>query len=200
MLRRLHHAFVQVPRRAHLTRTLGVLAGPATSLLDVGAGDGALGVELAREIGATTVHGADILAQPGSKIPVSIFAGDTLPFEDASFDLVLLADVLHHADAPARLLREAARVARRCVLVKDHFAFGEASRRLLHALDVAANRRYGIAVSGNYLTPASWVALCEEGGVRVEALHWPLRVHPAPIRALVPSSLHFAARLGKAAP
>jgi ubiquinone/menaquinone biosynthesis C-methylase UbiE len=40
-----------------------------------------------------------------------------LPFEDASFDLVVCCEVLEHVDAPARGLAEVARVARRGAIV-----------------------------------------------------------------------------------
>ena len=53
-------------------------------------------------------------------IPVTIYDGRTLPFEAAAFDALIIVDVLHHADDPALLLREAARVARRSILIKDH--------------------------------------------------------------------------------
>jgi SAM-dependent methyltransferase len=199
LLRSIHRAAIQVPRTRALAPALAEVAGPAESLLDVGAGDGALGEAVARAIGASRVAGADILAQPGARLPVAIYEGDTLPFDAGAFEVVLLSDVLHHAASPTRLLDEAARVARRAVVVKEHFAFDAASRRLLLALDIAANRQYGIAVRGSYLSPADLVTLASGAELRVGALRWPLDVHAWPVRWLVPSALHFAARLEKAA-
>jgi len=43
--------------------------------------------------------------------------GETLPFSDASFDTVLLIDVLEHVPEPSRLITEALRVARKNLLI-----------------------------------------------------------------------------------
>src|SRR5207244_11235162 len=52
-------------------------------------------------------------------IEVRPFDGDTIPYEDGSFDVALLVDVVHHADHPLELLSEARRVARSCLVIKD---------------------------------------------------------------------------------
>jgi SAM-dependent methyltransferase len=137
--------------------------------------------------------------QPAPTIPVRAYDGAALPYADRSFEVVLLSDVIHHAESPARLLAEALRVADRAVVVKDHFAFGAASRRLLLAMDLAANGFYGIAVRGAYLDPQGWLGLFEETGAVVADLVWPLDVHSAAFRLLAPSRLQFAARLERAA-
>ncbi len=197
--KQIHRAFVQRPRTERLARALADLVGPAGSILDVGCGSGEVAARVAAITGARRVEGVDILVQPSAHVSVTAYDGTTLPYPGGAYDVVVLSDVLHHAESPARLLAEALRVASRAVVVKDHFAFGAASRRLLLAMDLAANGFYGIAVRGTYLDPAAWRALFHGAGARVDALSWPLVVHPAPLRLLAPSRLQFAARLERAA-
>ena len=47
--------------------------------------------------------------------------GKSLPFEDGAYDVVILADVLHHDPDPVALMKECGRVAKRFVIVKDGF-------------------------------------------------------------------------------
>lgn len=48
-----------------------------------------------------------------------IYDGKRLPFKDNSFDVVLLITVLHHTKNPEEILREAARVATRIIVMED---------------------------------------------------------------------------------
>jgi SAM-dependent methyltransferase len=192
---RLHRVAIKDPRTRVLGRALGDLAGPTESLLDVGAGDGTVAQAVGRVTGASRIEGVDILLQPDARIPVHHYDGATLPFERGAFEVVLLSDVLHHAADAARLLGEAARVARRAVVVKEHFAFGPGTRRLLLLLDVVSNREYGIEVLGRYLHPLDFVELARACGLKVERLTWPLDVHPPLVRTFTRSELQFAARL-----
>ena len=76
-------------------------------MLDLGCGDGqiAAGVQALRP--ELTLRGADVLVRPKTRIEVDLFDGATLPYSDRSFDAVMIVDVLHHTDDPARILREA---------------------------------------------------------------------------------------------
>jgi SAM-dependent methyltransferase len=96
-------------------------AHPHASLLEIGAGEGALLARLAElgfgerlaaaEISRSGVRAIRARALPGLAGVVR-FDGDRLPWADASFDLAVLSHVLEHAEHPRRLLAEAARVAR----------------------------------------------------------------------------------------
>lgn len=84
-------------------------------LLDVGCGDGGVATLLRRrvkEVVAVDVeeHG-DWRDAPGLRFQVA--DGESLPFEDASFDLVHSKDSLHHMTQPEAALREYRRVLRR---------------------------------------------------------------------------------------
>jgi SAM-dependent methyltransferase len=107
---------------AKAENVLALCAGePHASVVEVGAGEGALLARLA-ELGFAERLYAVELSRSGARAigarglrtlaaPVC-FDGATLPFADASFDLAVLSHVLEHAEHPRRLLAEAARVAR----------------------------------------------------------------------------------------
>lgn len=189
-----HHRWVRLPRVDLVATALADLAGDARTLLDVGAGDGRVGEAIARRLRASVV-GADVAPQAGSAIEIVPFDGVTLPFEGGAFDAVILADVLHHAASPDALLGEALRVARRAVLVKDHFAFGPVSRAILRVLDEVGNAQQGIGVRGTYLSPAAWLDLVARCGAAVTGQVWPLHIHRSPIHHLTRDELQFAARV-----
>ena len=88
------------------------------SILDIGAGTCNFSeLLMKRGFDVTAVDVCDLSFVDGIR-PV-IFDGDTLPFADRAYDVALLIHVLHHTDDPERLLAEAARAARRIVIVED---------------------------------------------------------------------------------
>ena len=70
-----------------------------------------------------------MLVRPETHVPVTPFDGEHLPFADGSFDAVILVDVLHHASDPLALMREALRVSRGLLVVKDVTTRGLPRRR-----------------------------------------------------------------------
>ena len=94
---------------------------PHASVLEIGAGEGALLARLAELGFGERLFAAEISSSGARAIrargvrrlaaPVR-FDGATLPFGDARFDLAVLSHVLEHAEHPRRLLAEASRVAR----------------------------------------------------------------------------------------
>jgi len=94
---------------------------PHASVLEIGAGEGALLARLAelgfgRELHAAEISESGVREIRARGIPGLVdcrrFDGETLPDPDAAFDLAILSHVLEHAEHPRRLLAEAARVAR----------------------------------------------------------------------------------------
>ena len=102
-----------------ILRLLGGLPDHGVALLDVGCGDGALLVDLARRRPRWTFAGAEIApaatALAADRLPaldVRTYDGTRLPWPEASFDVGVLSHVLEHVADPAALLREVARVCR----------------------------------------------------------------------------------------
>jgi SAM-dependent methyltransferase len=83
-------------------------------ILDLGCGEGATLLNLGEPAGAT---GVDLfpekIAFARTRLPSCRFECASvyeLPFEDGSFDHLLVRDLIHHLDAPDRFMREAKRV------------------------------------------------------------------------------------------
>jgi hypothetical protein len=73
-------------------------------------------------------------------------------------------DVLHHTNDPVLLLREAARVARNTIVIKDHTLDGFAAGPTLRFMDRIGNRRYNVALPYNYWPKQQWLSAFEALG------------------------------------
>lgn len=197
-----HHRAVRLPRAPRIAAALARVAGPAAaSLLDVGCGDGLVGRELGAMLGATRVVGVDVLPpEAGSALDRAAFDGTHLPFPARSFEVVVLADVLHHAADPRALLAEALRVTSRVVAIKEHVARGWLSRVQLLAMDLAGNAARGVEVRGGYFDPPAFATLALAAGGRIQAMEWPVHVHDRSLRWLAPSELQVVAAVIPASP
>lgn len=107
-------------------------------VLEVGAGDGSILKYLADAGFAPEYHAVEISGSGVEHIKerniagvasVQLFDGYVLPFEDDSFDLIILSHVLEHVEHERVLLREIKRVAKECVIeVPLDYRFGVDSR------------------------------------------------------------------------
>lgn len=91
---------------------------PGESLLDVGCNSGYAKVFVSSRC---TVWGVDVSEELVNKARhrlegAEVARAENLPFEDNSFDVVSLGEILEHVYSPLDVLEEAARVARRAVI------------------------------------------------------------------------------------
>jgi ubiquinone/menaquinone biosynthesis C-methylase UbiE len=103
--------------RATLRHAVAYLP-PGTKVLDVGCGTGHVLDVLNEEMGCVG-FGADVVLPTVEIARFTRFDGSHLPFRDDAFDVAFLVFVLHHADDPGELLREASRVASQAVVVVE---------------------------------------------------------------------------------
>jgi len=170
-----------------------VIPQAARTVLDVGCGDGLLASELQKLRPGLVIHGLDVLERPKAAIPVTIFDGAHLPFGNGEFDVVLFADVLHHTIDPRVLLREAARVAREGLAIKDHLKQGFLSFRTLSFMDWMGNAAHGVALPYNYWRPDQWTSAFRDLGLETVCWETRLGLYPWPARLLFERLLHFVA-------
>jgi len=109
-------------RWEYLVKHLSPYLSNSQKILDVGAGDGGLSNELLKQLHNIDITGVDVYPQTKTFLPIiHQYNGKVLPFPDNTFDTVMIIDVLHHDKHPERILREARRVSKRLVLIKDHY-------------------------------------------------------------------------------
>jgi ubiquinone/menaquinone biosynthesis C-methylase UbiE len=167
----------------------------AESVLDLGCGDGSLARLVMERRPELTFHGLEIRARPVTAIPVQEYDGFRIPCPDRSYDVVLVADVLHHAEDALQLIREAARVARRAVIIKDHLSDPWLGAPRLSVMDWVGNIGHGVPLLDAYWSRKEWSAAFAEVGLRESERRESLGLYPLPIRWLFEDGLHFMTRL-----
>ena len=168
------------------------------AVLDVGCGDGLLASLVQQRKQGLTLTGIDVLVRSGTHVPVTGFDGTTIPFPDNSFDSVMFVDVLHHTNDPMILLREAVRVTRGSIVIKDHTLKGWGAMPTLRFMDRVSNLRYNVALPYNYWTEEQWRTAFADLGLRIVKWNRQLGLYPAFANWLFGRSLHFVARIDAA--
>jgi len=191
---RTHNAYAYDRRVDRLADHIAALLPDHAEVLDVGCGDGMLGRLVGQRRTDVSLTGIDVLVRPETALPVQSFDGSHIPLEDDSVDAVMFVDVLHHTDDPMVLLREAKRVARRAIVVKDHIRSGLLAGSTLRFMDRVGNARHGVALPYNYWTRPQWSEAVDALALRVEDWRTDLRIYPPPADWIFGRSLHFAAR------
>jgi SAM-dependent methyltransferase len=174
----------------------GLLPGDG-AVLDVGCGDGYIDKLITERRPGLEISGLDVVPRVAPHIPVRQFDGSEIPYPDDAFDTVMLVDVLHHADAPLDLLREALRVSRNGLVVKDvtHGDPDPLARRTLVFMDWVGNARYDVPLPYNFFTRAQWRQAFEELGVVESGRRESFGLYPWPAVLLFERRMHFACRL-----
>src|SRR5262249_50421134 len=131
LLERLHGNYVQQKRLDGLVCHLKDFLPKNASVLDVGCGDGQLAYRISQERPDLSLSGIDVLVREKTCVPVRQFDGKNIPFDTASVDVVMFIDVLHHTNDPYALLREAVRVTKKNIIVKDHLVSGFLAQQTL---------------------------------------------------------------------
>ena len=188
-----HERFVHSRRVRVLACHFAELIPERRSVLDVGCGDGLLDKLILDRRPDLNLAGVDVLVRPTAHIPVTSFDGRRLPFADRSWDTVLFCDVLHHTDDPVSMLREAVRVARHSIVIKDHLVQGLLARPTLRLMDFVGNAPHGVVLPYNYLTRGQWEEAFRSCGLLVTEQRSRLRLYPPLADMVFGRSLHFVA-------
>jgi len=192
------HSGIYEERMRRLVDFIAPLLRPGDTLLDVGCGNGLLLRKLLDDPSCpkgVSGTGAERAPRGGEPVPVVGYDGKRLPFENRSFDVVIVADVLHHEEDSERLLRECARVSGRLLVIKDHARDGLLAQARLSLIDWAANAPYGVPCLYRYRSSHEWRDLFERLGLRLERELHPMRLYPSGWEAAFGGRLQYAAIL-----
>lgn len=185
-------------RRARVLSDMIAKRLPENScVLDVGCGDGFIASQIQKKRRDIHIQGTDVLVRPRTHLPVKPFNGRTLPYTDGAFDAVILVDVLHHTHDPDGLFREAVRLSRRLVILKDHTLKGALARPTLLYLDWVGNAPHGVSIPANYWPEIRWKQTFDRLNLTVTDWTDDLPVFPWWSSWLFGRSLNFMACLEK---
>lgn len=162
-------------------------------VLDVGCGCGDLGRAILGDPScppAVRVRGVEQRRRGNEPIDVQAFDGLTIPDAEKTYDVVLLADVLHHVADPERLVQECIRVSKRLLIIKDHTVKGVLARQRLALLDWAANAPYGVPCLYRYRTAAQWAEAFRRHHLVVEDELTSMALYPFGLDLVFGGSLH----------
>ncbi|MFM7631035.1 MAG: class I SAM-dependent methyltransferase [Alphaproteobacteria bacterium] len=173
-----HKNFIFDRRTIQLSNHILSLLETNTTLLDVGCGDGTIASIIASNNKKIEVYGIDVLIREKTKIPVTLFDGEHIPFPDSSFDYISFIDVLHHTHTAEELLSESLRVARMGVIIKDHICKNKLDYLFLKFMDDVGNKRFKIALPYNYLSKTEWQQLFKKVHAKVQKSILNLNLYP----------------------
>jgi ubiquinone/menaquinone biosynthesis C-methylase UbiE len=164
------------------------------SVLDVGCGDGQICKLILDRKPGLTYEGLEVVERPACAIPMKMYDGHTLPYGDKSFDYVTFVDVLHHTESPQATIREAARVARKGIVLKDHLCETPLARTILSFMDKVGNVSHGVSLPDNYLSRKQWADAFEAVQLGKDAYTEKLGLYPTLVKPLFENGLHFVGR------
>jgi SAM-dependent methyltransferase len=192
------HASVYASRIRGLVQHLQPVLYDGDRVLDVGCGIGALGRALMDSPASprnVAVSGLERARRGNEMIPVDEYDGRTIPHPDKSFDVVILADVLHHETDPDHLLAECRRISRRLVIIKDHKPDGLFGHARICLMDWAANDPYSVPCLYRYQTLAEWREIFRKHQLQIAHEWTRLRLYPFPYWLFFTDRLQYMAVL-----
>jgi SAM-dependent methyltransferase len=196
LIESIHGRYVHKRRTLVLSDWCSRIIPVNSKVLDVGCGDGRLARLIAEKRPDISIRGIDVRQRNDAVMLVDRFDGEFIPYGEDSFDVVMFVDVLHHASKPMRLLREAVRVAREAIVIKDHLAEGSLDYLTLRIMDWVGNARHGVALPYTYWSLANWHRVFNKLGLRINSWESNLKLYPLPVDLILGRSLHFIALLG----
>ena len=136
-------------------------------ILDLGAGDGLLALEIHKQLKKDVVL-VDIVDYNDTDLPLIVYNPDEkIPLADQEVDTTILYTVLHHASDPELLLKEATRITKTRLVIVEGYIEEEDKRITNIFFDWFYNRVIGdedINVPLNFLSVNGWKLILKSLG------------------------------------
>ncbi len=142
---------------------------PQQHLLEIGAGKGRVAHALSRAANVD-IQLVDVVDYNETELPLRVYDGVHLPFEDCTFDYALLVFVLHHTPDPLVVLREALRVSRVGVVIVENHVPGWARQQATRLIDSIPHWQHGVPICYRAQTIEDWQRTLQPLPVRTELL------------------------------
>ncbi|OIO42394.1 SAM-dependent methyltransferase [Candidatus Pacearchaeota archaeon CG_4_9_14_3_um_filter_35_19] len=137
------------------------------NVLDLGSSDGRLTKAISEEVKDTKFIGVDVVVQPETFIPIEKYDGGRIPFKKNYFDCVMLIDVLHHDEEIDEVIKEAKRVSKKYILIKDHYWSNWFDFKILQMADYIGNKPFGVRLPYNFLRMEQWKKIFKSNKLKI---------------------------------
>ena len=156
----------QLRTRAVINAILPFIGEDSAKLIDIGAGSCHISKTLSSKYGFD-VTAIDVVDHNITDLPLKLYDGSKLPYDDNSFDAGLLVFVLHHAMDTSNLIKEAGRVCKKLIVVED-IPGNSLERQAWKRLDYLFNhaRHSDIEVAHEAKSAGEWKALFKQLGYK----------------------------------
>ncbi len=195
------HSAIYEHRIRYLVHQITPYLCAGDKVLDIGCGFGALGQAIMKSPdcpSGVNVFGLERIKRSKELISVEYYDGKYIPYPDEAFDVIILADVLHHELDPHKLLDESKRISKRFLIIKDHRIIeGALAWGRISLMDWAANAPYGIPCLYRYNTLQKWREWYVQHGLVIEHEMESMRLYPAWVNFMFGGKLQYLAVLRK---
>jgi ubiquinone/menaquinone biosynthesis C-methylase UbiE len=133
-------------------------------VLDFGCGNLLIGRTLQNNIDVQVI-GVDVIDVNNTDLPLTVYNGDVIPFDNNSFDVTYAAFMLHHTTNIYTLISECARVTKRRILILEDIYINKFELLVMKFLDhVNLFTSTDMNIPMNFKKESEWLSLLERPG------------------------------------
>lgn len=154
-------------RAKRISNILRPFIRDAGDILDIGSGDCIVAQQIQKDTGVC-ITCIDRVDYNKTDLPLIVYESHILPFDDESFDAVMLLFVLHHSADYTGLLEEARRVCRNKLIIIEDTYSGAFERWIICLIDMLWNFRNSVPTPFSFLKGDEWIRVFSRLNLRLE--------------------------------